>query len=129
MNMEHSNTQFDDLPDEILLLILKNLFNVEVLYYLTDVNDRLKRIAHDPILTRYLSLMKYFSNVVIDPLSESMLDCFCLKILPKIHEKIQWLNLESSSMKRILLTGNSPTLTGLGPYNISMEKAPSVFLG
>ena len=73
--------------------------------------------------------MKYSSNVVIDRLSESMLDCFCLKILPEIHQKIQWLNLESSSMERILLTGNYLTLTGLGLYNISMEKARSVFLG
>ena len=129
MNMEPSCTQLDDLPDEILLLIFKNLFNVEVLYYLTDVNHRLKRIAHDSILTSHLSLMKYSSNDVIHPLPKSILDRFCLKILPEIHRKVQWLNLESSSMERILLTTNYPNLTRLGLYNINIEKAQSIFLG
>ena len=127
--MEHSYIQLDDLPDEILLLIFKELLNIEVLYSLIDVNDRLNRIAHDPMFTNHLSLMKYSSNVSIHPLSESMLNRFCLKILPEIYQKIQWLNLESSSMERIFLTRNYPNLTGLGLYHISIEKALSFFHG
>jgi hypothetical protein len=119
----------DILPDEILLIILKELFNVEVLYSLIDVNHRLNKIVHDSIFTSHLSLMKYFSNDSISPLSDSMLNHFCLKILPEIHHKIKWLNLESSSMERILLTTNYPNLYGLGLYNISIENALPLFIG
>jgi hypothetical protein len=84
----------DILPDEILLIILKELFNVEVLYSLIDVNHRLNKIAHD-----------------------------------SIFHKIKWLNLESSSMERILLTTNYPNLYGLGLYNISIENALPLFIG
>ncbi len=73
--------------------------------------------------------MKYFSNDSISPLSDSMLNYFCLKILPSIHHKIQWLNLESLSMERILLTTNYPNLYGLGLYNISIENALTLFIG
>ncbi|CAF4381930.1 unnamed protein product, partial [Rotaria sp. Silwood2] len=41
-----------------------------------------------------------------------MLDRFCLQILPEIHYKIKWLDLESSSMERILLATNYPNLYG-----------------
>jgi hypothetical protein len=129
MNREYSFIQLDDLPDEILVIILKELFNVEVLYSLIDVNHRLNRIAHDSIFTSHLSLMKYFSDVSIYPLSDSMLDQFCFQILPSIHHKIKWLNLESSSMERILLTTNYPNLYGLGLYNISIGKTLFLFIG
>jgi hypothetical protein len=119
----------DDFPDEILLIILKELFNVEVLYSLIGINHRLNKIAHDSIFTSHLSLMKYFSNVSINPLSDPMLNHFCLKILPSIHNKIKWLNLESSSMERIFLTTNYPNLYGLGLYNINIDKALPLFIG
>ncbi|CAF3801655.1 unnamed protein product [Rotaria sordida] len=61
------------------------------------------------------------------PLPDPVLDRFCLQILPKIHCNIKWLNLESSSMKRILLATNYPILYGLGLYNIDVETALSLF--
>lgn len=36
--------QLNDLPDEILLLILKKLQNCEVLYSFHDVNQRFNRV-------------------------------------------------------------------------------------
>ncbi|CAF4708240.1 unnamed protein product, partial [Rotaria magnacalcarata] len=63
----------------------------------------------------------------IDPLSDRILDQFCLQILPAIHQNIKWLNLESSSMKRILLATNYPNLYGLGLYDIEIETALSFF--
>ncbi|CAF3738425.1 unnamed protein product [Rotaria sordida] len=61
------------------------------------------------------------------PLPDPVLDRFCLQILPKIHCNIKWLNLESSSMTRILLATNYPILYGLGLYNIDVETALSLF--
>ena len=87
--MKHSSVELNDLPDEILMIILKKLCNVEVLYSLKGVNKRLNVISHDPIFTNRLTLMKRVSDQRIDPLSDSILDQFCLQILPEIHHKIK----------------------------------------
>ncbi|CAF5180953.1 unnamed protein product, partial [Rotaria sp. Silwood1] len=111
--MKHASVDLNDLPDEILMIILKKLSNVQVLYSLIGVNKRLHAIVHDSIFTNCLTLMKNVSVDSIDPLSDPILDQFFLQILPSIHHKIKWFNLESSSMKRILLATNYPNLYGL----------------
>ncbi|CAF4750005.1 unnamed protein product, partial [Rotaria sp. Silwood2] len=123
--MEHLSTELNDLPDEILMIILKKLFNTEVLYSLIDVNKRLNTIVRDPIFTSHLTLMRCFSDNSNYPLPDPILDRFCLQILPSIHHKIKWVNLESSSMKRILHATNYPNLYGLGLFDIEIETAIS----
>ncbi|CAF3317912.1 unnamed protein product [Rotaria socialis] len=59
--------------------------------------------------------------------NRTILDRFCLEILPKIHDKIEFLNLESSSMKRILLLTNYSNLYGIGLYDIATEIAKDLF--
>lgn len=125
INMEDSSIELSDLPDEILIFILKKLYDVEVLYSLTGINKRFNRIAYDSVFTSDLTL--YFSKEFIHSLPQSMLDRFCLQILPRIHHKIKWLNLESRSMERILLATNYPNLNGLRLYNVDVEKALSLF--
>ncbi|CAF4469928.1 unnamed protein product, partial [Rotaria sp. Silwood2] len=56
-------------------------------------------------------------------LTNTVLDRFCRGILSKIHCKIKWLNLESSSVECILLSTNYPNLCGLGLYNLASEMA------
>ncbi|CAF3778047.1 unnamed protein product [Adineta steineri] len=124
--MEHLSTELNDLPDEILMNILKKLFNTEVLYSLIDVNKRLNTIVRDPIFTNDLTLMRCLSNNRNYPLPDPILDRFCLQILPSIRFKIKWLNLESSSMKRILNVTNYPNLYGLGLYDLEIETARSL---
>jgi hypothetical protein len=124
--MAHSLVQLNDLPDEILMIIFKNLDNDEILYSLIGVNKRLNTFVHDSAFTSHLTLMRRFSNNSIDPLSDTILDRFFLQILPSIHHKIQWLDVESSSMERILST-NYPNLYGLGLYNLEIEKAKYLF--
>jgi hypothetical protein len=121
--------ELNDLPDEILIYILKNLSNVEVLYSLIGVNDRLSRIAYDCTFTNSLRLMDDFVDDSVDSLPNSILDQFCFKILPSIHRQIKWLDVESSSMERILLATNYPKLYGLGIYDIDVERAISLFTG
>ncbi|CAF1622640.1 unnamed protein product [Rotaria sp. Silwood1] len=123
--MAHSLVQLNDLPDEILMIIFKNLDNDEVLYSLIGVNKRLNTFVHDSTFTSHLTLMRRFSNNTIHPLSDTIIDRF-LQILPSIHHKIQWLDVESSSMERILST-NYPNLYGLGLYNLEIEKAKHLF--
>ncbi len=129
LNMKYSFIQLRDLPDEILMTIFKNLYNFEVLYSLMDVNDRFNTIAHDSMFTSHLRLMTYLSDNSICSLPYPMLDCLCSQILPEIQHKIKWLDLESSSMKRILCATNYPNLYGLGLYYIDMEAAQSLIIG
>ncbi|CAF4965587.1 unnamed protein product [Rotaria sp. Silwood1] len=56
-----------------------------------------------------------------------IIDQFCSKILPEIHMKIKWLDLESSFMKNILHVVDYPNLYGLGLYNIEEETAKYLF--
>ncbi|CAF1380874.1 unnamed protein product [Rotaria sp. Silwood1] len=127
--MEHSCVQLNDLPDEVLLIIFKKLNNVKVLYSLMGINKRLDKILHDSIFTTNLTLLKYLLYDSIYSLSNSMLDRYCVEILPKVNNKIKWLNLESSSMKRILLSAKYPNLFGLGIYNIEKETTLRLFTG
>ncbi len=128
MNMQSSYVKLNDLPDEILLIIFKKLANIEVLYSLFGVNKRLNKIAHDSIFTNYLTLFMPRSNGFVYSLPDAILDRFCLHILPKICKKVEWLDLESRSMERILLT-NYPNLTRLGLYNIHIETLNRFFTG
>ncbi|CAM4894187.1 unnamed protein product [Rotaria socialis] len=126
--MEHSCAQLMDMPDEILLFILTKLTNIEVLYSLIGVNIELDKIASDPVFTNHLTLMKCSSNGDIYPLAKSILDRFCLQILPKIQHQINWLNLELLSMKRILLAGYYPNLRGFGLFIVEPETVAHLFV-
>jgi len=117
--MERSIVQFMDLPDEIIMMILKKLDNVEVLYFLMNVNTRLNQIVNDSIFTTKITLMK--STDLTSILPHVVLDRFCFQILPKIHQKIQCLNLESASMERILLAADYPNLRQLEIFIIDPE--------
>ncbi|CAF4936759.1 unnamed protein product [Rotaria sp. Silwood1] len=127
MNMEYASIQLTDLPDEILMIIFKKLDGVEILYSLLGVNKQLNKIVHDRIFTSVLTLLKYHLDDRIDSLSFRMLNRFCSEILPQIHNKIQWLNLETSSMRRILRSTYYPNLIGLGLYELHIEEAEYLF--
>lgn len=132
--------QLSDLPDEILLIIFRKLNNVMLLYALSGVSIRLNKVIYDWIFTSRLSLLFLSPICSIDsdssspiysihPLPCPILDRYCLEILPEIHENVTWLDLESSTMERILLATNYPHLSGIGLYNISIETIRRLFSG
>ncbi|CAF1019815.1 unnamed protein product [Rotaria sordida] len=126
--MEYSCIGLNDLPDEILIIIFKKLNNLDVLYSLQGVNQRLNHIIYDPIFTSRLTFVKRLLHNFIDVFHCNMvLNRFCLQILPEIHDKIKWLDLESSSMKYILHAAHYPNLHTLGLYNINQESAQCLF--
>ncbi|CAF4293920.1 unnamed protein product [Adineta steineri] len=90
-----------DLPDEILLIILKKLGSVDVLYSLLNVNKRLDQMARSVNNTKFLNFS--INNV--------QLNRFCCEILPQIHHNIVSLTLEIFSMERIILACEYPNLT------------------
>ncbi|CAF2959730.1 unnamed protein product [Rotaria sp. Silwood2] len=126
--MEYACIRLNDLPDEILMIIFKKLNNLDILYSFQGVNQRLNKIIQDPIFTSHLTFVKWLSHNFIDLFCCNMiLDRFCLQILPEIHHKIQWLDLESSSMKYVLHAADYPNLHTLGLYNINEESARCLF--
>ncbi|CAF2910239.1 unnamed protein product [Rotaria sp. Silwood2] len=127
--MEYSCIKLNDLPDEILMIILKKLHYIDVLYSLISVDKRLNAIASDSVFTKDLALMSTSSNDLSYEFTDPILDRFYLQILPKINYKIEWLNVESSSMQRILLPTNYPNLHGLGLYNLASNTARDLFTG
>jgi len=128
--MEYSCLGLNDLPDEILMIIFQKLSNLEVLYSFQGVNQRLHKMVHDLIFTSHLTFVQWLSHNIIDVFCcDRMLNRFCLNILPEIHDKIQWLDLESSSMKHVLRAANYPNLHVLGLYNINEESARCLFTG
>lgn len=109
--MNQSKVHLFDLPDEILLFILKKLDKTDVLYSLLDVNNhRLDALAQDRQFTNALNL------VLTD---WRILDRFCNDILPRIHRNVEHVILEAPSMQRILLAGNYPKLSQLKLYKFS----------
>lgn len=116
----------NDLPDEILMMILKELHNDEVLYSLIGVNKRFNTLASDSTYTECVTLLASSSDSLY-PYHDTILDRFCSQILPEIHHKVHWLDLESSLMERVLLSTNYPNLHGLGLYELTTETARNLF--
>ncbi|CAF3743704.1 unnamed protein product [Rotaria socialis] len=126
--MEHLFSPLMYLPDEILMIILSNLHNMDVLYSLIGVNNRLDQIARDPYFTTQLALIKYNSSrVLTSSLSDLVLHRFCLHILPQICYKVKWFKLETLSMERILLAANYPNLNRLDILIMDQETDINLF--
>lgn len=92
--MKHSTTDLMDLPDEIILIILKKLDNVQMLYALMNINVRLNQILHDPIFTEKINFRT--TNGISLTQSEIFFDRFCVEILPKMNDQISIVRTRSS---------------------------------
>ncbi len=66
--------------------------NTDVLYPLIRVNKGLDNIVQDSIFTKSLTLMT--SVYGLDKFTNAQLDRLCSKTLPKIYNKIEWLETE-----------------------------------
>ena len=129
MNMEDLCVELTDMPDEILLFILNKLTNIELLYSLIGINIRLDKILNASIFTEHLTLTRRSWNNVIRSLDDSILERFCSEILPKIHYKIKWFDLEALSIERILLAAEYPNLHGLSLFNVEHNTISRLFSG
>ncbi|CAF4733224.1 unnamed protein product, partial [Rotaria sp. Silwood2] len=68
------------------------------------------------------------SDDLVYSLPNLILNRFYSHILPKIHQKIQWLHLESLSMERILRVTNYPNLYRISLHNIQEKTAIDLFI-
>ncbi|CAF3504800.1 unnamed protein product [Rotaria socialis] len=119
-NMNRSNVHLFDLPDEILLIILNKLNNIDVLYSLLDINNgRLNVLAQE---NTFINILKFVS---ID--DTSLINRFCIDILPRIHRNVKCFIFDPIFMERILLTTDYPNLIELEIHNFHEEIALNYF--
>lgn len=110
--MNQSNIHLLDLPDEILLIILKNLNNIDILYSLLNIaKQRLDFLEQEKNFSDILDF-RFIANTNSST-DQCKLDRFCNEILPRIHSNVRCLILEPVSMERLLLAANYPHLTDL----------------
>jgi hypothetical protein len=64
----------------------------------------------------------------ISSMSGSILDRFCIDIVPRIHKNVKSLILESDSMECILHAGNYPNLTKLEIFSFNQAIASRYFM-
>ncbi|CAF1600522.1 unnamed protein product [Rotaria magnacalcarata] len=108
--MNRSNVHLLDLPNEILLIVLRKLNNIDVLYSLLDINNGpLDILAQEKMFTNILNF------VHTDDIS--LIDRFFTNILPKINHNIKCFILEPVLLKRILLATVYPNLTEFKLFN------------
>jgi len=130
LNMNQSDVGLLDLPNEILLIILKKLDNIDVLYSLFDVdNERLDIIIQENTFTNTLNFVLKTLTDDIFSLTDSMVDRFCKNILPRINQNVKSLILDSLSMKPILQAADYPNLTELTLYNFNDKILSHYFTG
>jgi hypothetical protein len=130
IEMSRLRIKFDDLPTELLILIFKEMTNVEVLYSFFGINDRLDSISQDSVLIKHLNFLSWSSGKFLNIFSSDIVfERFCSQILPAIHKKIQWLDVDSSSAKEILCAADYSNLHGLSLFNIEDETIRNLFTG
>ena len=129
MKMKHLSVQLNDLPEELLLVIFRKLNNIDLLYSCLGISNRFDRILNDLVFTNDLRLVISSVDHVIYPLSSEIIDRFCLEILPKIHEKIQSLTVESLYMEDVFRAAVYPNLSSLCLISIKEENMANLFNG
>jgi hypothetical protein len=118
--MNQAVVYFLDLPNEMLLKILKQLDNINVLYScMGTFNERFDTLLQDNVFTNTLNFIRRSStDTAISSLPGSVLDRFCLEILPKINHNVKHLILNTVSMECILLAVNYPNLISLKLFHL-----------
>ena len=121
--MNESKFRLLDLPNEILLTILRNLNSVDVLYLLFYVdNERLNYLAQDKVFSSTLDFASVDHSLL-------KLDQFCLDILPRICSNVWCLIVEPIRMERILLAADYSNLTRLKIFNFEQKVALKYLTG
>ena len=99
-----------DFPDEILLIILKNVNVIDIVSSLVGINQLFDRLIVDPLHIRHVDMTNgLIENSLYDLVSSTdveILSRFCQHILPRIHHHIEQLTLAPYSIKTILQTAD-----------------------
>jgi hypothetical protein len=115
-----------DLPDEILLIIFKKLSNIDVLYSLMGIHEKLDNVVCGNDFTRVVDLLMISSYEADDSRPEAIPDRFLTQILPRIHDHVEHLTIDTCFFERVFHTGNYPNLRKL---NLELHMVSNIFDG
>ncbi len=119
--MNRSSVHLLDLPDEILLTILKKLNNIDVLYSLLHINNgRLNILAQENTFTNILNFVSIDNN--------SLIHRFCSYILPRIHHNVKCFIVDPVLLIPILIATHYLNLTKLIIFHFQREIALKYFI-
>ena len=108
-----SNVNLLDLPDEILLLILHKLTIIDMLYSLVNVNERFDRLVLNPSNISDLNLknhsLVHYQSTSMKQVCAEIRD----KVLPRIHDQIIRLSVQSIHLQQKFFTIDYPQLRSL----------------
>ena len=110
-----------DLPNEILLIIMKKLNMVDVLYSLVDVNQRLNQLVFNPSYIGIVDLTCLNEDLFLDRIYsiDSYVDKrVCQNVLPRINDQVNELIIDQHSIESVLHTTDYPQLDSLSLIDI-----------
>ena len=112
-----------DLPDELLLLILKQLDDIDILSSFSGIgNHRLHRLTCRKTSPTHLHFPLNF-------LSDSLLERLTQQIFAQIHHRVESLILPTELLERVLLRDHFPNLTELTLHNFQRDTSLHHFTG
>jgi hypothetical protein len=105
-----------DLPNEVLLLIIKQLPMVDVLYSFLGVTHRLGQLLLSSVYTRTLNL----TCLKVDTLAKRIystdghaMETIYREVLPRFHQHGAHLIVDQSALERVFHVGDYPELHSL----------------
>ena len=113
MSTDRQSMNLLDLPDELLLFIMKSMKPTEILYSLLGVNKKLDRLAssiYHTYLVNFTNTSSTDEHICMDP---NVFDRFCSEILPRICQNVRILILDHWTMERALLACKYPALQSI----------------
>ena len=125
--MDSFNVSILDLLDEILLTIFEKFNNIDLLYSLIGSNQKLDQVACDINFTKAIDLATVSSNDRSDSRLNTMVDRFCTYILPRIHNNVESLSVQTSLFQHILHASNYPKLHKFTLLNLEMDMTSHMF--
>lgn len=121
-NSQKNQLNLLDLPDEVLLAILRKLNMVDVLSSVNAVNRRFDRLTVDYSYVRHLDVTDIMCVSSLcnqsPPANSQVLSRICRKILPRICHLVHRLTVEECSAEEILAK-NYPQLSSLSLLNFN----------
>ena len=116
----NSHLNINNLPNEILLMIINKLNISDIVYSFIDINERFAELIINYLCIRNLDMtimkMKSFYDRTFS-IDDKILSRICDQILCRISDQINALTVEQHSIQRILHPTDYPQLYSLSLVN------------
>jgi hypothetical protein len=132
MDISKKEKNLLDLPNEIILIIMKKLDMVDVLYSLVNVTQRFDHLVFNPTYIRTLDITCLRRELFPDRIYSTdshVLERICQNIIPRINHQVNELITDQHSIERVLHTADYPQLHSLSLIDIDENFLLNLFQG